>query len=40
MVKRKAEHGQDPDVRALANKTIPVVEKHLQMAEACAKPAK
>ncbi|MGA2146288.1 MAG: DUF4142 domain-containing protein [Bryobacteraceae bacterium] len=40
LFKREAEHGQDPDVKAFANKTIPVLEKHLQMAEACAKPAK
>jgi putative membrane protein len=38
--KREAEHGQDPEVKAFATKTIPVLEKHLQMAEACAKAAK
>jgi putative membrane protein len=38
--KREAEHGQDPDVKAFATKTIPVLEKHLQMAETCAKAAR
>ncbi len=40
MYKREAEHGQDPDVKAYAAKMIPVAEKHLQQAEACAKPVK
>jgi putative membrane protein len=35
--KREAEHGQDPDIKAWAAARIPVVEKHLQLAEACAK---
>jgi len=38
--KREAEHGQATDVKAFASATIPVLEKHLQMAEACAKAAK
>ncbi|MGA2114201.1 MAG: DUF4142 domain-containing protein [Bryobacteraceae bacterium] len=38
--KHEAEHGQDPGVKAFAEKTIPVLEKHLQLAEACAKRAK
>ncbi len=40
MYKREAEHGQDPAVKAYAAKMIPVAEKHLQQAEACAKPMK
>ena len=38
--KREAEHGQAADVKAFASATIPVLEKHLQMAEACAKGPK
>ena len=38
--KREAEHGQDADVKAYANKMIPVLEKHLHMAEELAKPTK
>jgi len=34
--KREAEHGQDPDVKAYASSMIPTLEKHLQLAEACA----
>lgn len=37
--KREAAHGQDPDVKAYANKMIPVLEKHLHLAEEAAKPA-
>lgn len=38
--KREAEHAKDPDVKAYATKMIPVVEKHLKLAEDCAKPVK
>jgi putative membrane protein len=38
--KREAEHGQDPDVKEYASKMIPILEKHLHLAEECAKPAK
>jgi putative membrane protein len=34
--KREAEHGRDPDVKAYASSMIPTLEKHLQLAEACA----
>ena len=34
--KREAEHGQDADVKAYASSMIPTLEKHLQLAEACA----
>jgi putative membrane protein len=37
--KREAASGSDADVKAFAAKTIPVLEKHLQAAEAAAKPA-
>jgi putative membrane protein len=37
--KHEAEYGQDPDVKAFAAQTIPVLEKHLRMAEECAKTA-
>jgi putative membrane protein len=35
--KREAEHGEDADVKAYASKMVPVLEKHLQLAEQCAK---
>jgi len=35
--KREAAHGKDVEVKAYANKMIPVLEKHVQLAEACAK---
>jgi putative membrane protein len=38
--KREAAHGQDADVKAYAAKMIPVLEKHLNLAEQCAKQAK
>jgi putative membrane protein len=38
--KHEAEHGQDPEVKAYASKVIPVLEKHLHLAEECAKVAK
>jgi putative membrane protein len=38
--KREAANAQDPDVKAYANSTIPVLEKHLQLAEDCAKSVK
>jgi putative membrane protein len=38
--KHEAEHGQNADVKAYASKMIPVLEKHLHLAEDCAKPSK
>lgn len=38
--KREAAHGQDPDLKAYASQMIPTLEKHLQEAEKCEKPAK
>jgi putative membrane protein len=38
--KRESAHGKDSDVKAYATSVIPVLEKHLQQAEQCAKPAK
>jgi putative membrane protein len=38
-VKREAAHGQDAALKEFANKMIPVLEKHLELAEKCAKPA-
>ena len=38
--KREAAHGQDADVKAFATKMIPVLEKHLNQAEQCAKQGK
>ncbi len=38
--KHEAEHGQDADVKAYATKMIPVLEKHLHLAEECAKPTR
>ena len=38
--KREAEHATDADVRAYATKMIPVLEKHLHVAEDCAKATK
>jgi putative membrane protein len=38
--KREAEHGTDPDVKAFAQQTIPVLQKHLTLAEQAAKPGK
>jgi len=37
--KREAAHGTDPDVKAFASEQIPVLEKHLRLAEECEKPA-
>jgi putative membrane protein len=37
--KREAAHGKDPDLKAYASGQIPVLEKHLHLAEACEKPA-
>ena len=34
--KREAEHGEDADVKAYAAKIVPVLEKHLQLAQKCA----
>jgi putative membrane protein len=38
--KREAQHGQNPDVKAYASKMIPVLEDHLRLAQALAKPGK
>lgn len=38
--KREAAQAQDPDVKAYAAGKIPILEKHLHLAEECAKPAK
>lgn len=38
--RHEAAHGQDADVKAYATKMIPVLEKHLHLAEECAKPAR
>jgi putative membrane protein len=38
--KREAEHGQNADVKAYANKMIPTLEDHLHQAQALEKPAK
>jgi putative membrane protein len=40
MFKREAEHGKDAEVKAYAAKMVPVLEKHLRLAEEIAKPAK
>ena len=37
MFKHEAATAKDPDVKAFAADTIPVLEKHLKLAEACAK---
>lgn len=38
--KREAANGQDADVKAYANTMIPILEKHLRLAEQCAKAVK
>ena len=38
--RREAAHGSDTDVKAYASSMIPVLEKHLHLAEKCARPAK
>ena len=38
--KREADRGADPDAKAYARQTIPVLEKHLSLAEQCAKSSK
>jgi putative membrane protein len=38
--KNEAAHGQDTEVKAYAAKMIPVLEKHLHLAEECVKPLK
>ena len=40
MFKREAAHCRDTDLKDYASKTIPVLEKHLQIAEQCAKSAR
>lgn len=37
--KREAAHGQNPELKAYAAKMVPVLEKHLSLAEQCAKQA-
>lgn len=37
MFKREAEHGENADVKAYASQTLPVLEKHLHLAQECAK---
>lgn len=37
--KREAERGKDADVKAYANRMIPILEKHLKEAQDCEKPA-
>jgi putative membrane protein len=37
--KREAEHGHDADLKAWASKMLPVLEKHLQLAEQSSKTA-
>lgn len=36
--KREAQRGHDAEVKAYASRMIPTLEKHLQLAEQCAKP--
>jgi len=38
--KREAAHGRDADIKAWASKMLPVVEKHLQLAEQSSKAAR
>jgi putative membrane protein len=38
--KQEAEHGENPDIKAYADKTLPSLENHLRQVEALAKPAK
>lgn len=38
--KREAEHGENPDIKAYADKTLPTLENHLRQAEDLAKSAK
>jgi putative membrane protein len=38
--KREAASGHDPAIKAFAEQRIPILEKHLNLAEECAKPAK
>jgi len=40
LFKREADHGQDSDVKAYAAKMLPVLEKHLHLAEECTKPGR
>lgn len=40
LFKREAAHGQEADIKAYATKTLPVLEKDLELAEQCAKTAK
>lgn len=38
--RREEKVGQDADVKAYAAKMIPVLEKHLRLAEDCVKPVR
>lgn len=38
--RRESEHGQNADVKAYATSMLPTLQKHLQLAEQCNKPAK
>jgi putative membrane protein len=38
--KQEAEHGQDAGVKAYAARMVPILEKHLHLAEDCAKPGR
>jgi putative membrane protein len=38
--KHESAHGQDAEVKAYATKMIPVLEKHLHLAEECAQPSR
>ena len=38
--KEEAEHGNNPDIKAYASKTLPVIEGHLHQAEDLLKPGK
>lgn len=40
LFKREAANAHDPDVKAFAAQTIPVLEKHLRLAQECAKSGK
>jgi len=37
--KQEGEHGDDPDIKAYANKALPVIEEHLHDVQDLRKPA-